>query len=324
MTQKDGFDALQKLSWHFASHRVLTVAAKTGILGALQREFRTANQIATELKLDAAAVSKIVGVLTALELVDRHEDTFRLNSMMRPLFAGGNADMAAFLLHSHFMYDGWGENLEDWVRGNPWQRRVRSGEDMAAFGEAMRAIAYHVSKRMLAHLSLEKASRILDVGGGTGMYAQAFCQASKKVEVTVFDTPQTAQLGRRRMEGTPLQGRIRFMGGDFLTDEMGENYDLVLLSNVIHQESPEGARALLQRSVESLAPNGRVVIVEFAIDEQKSDHLMGTLFAVNMRSFGNTYTESQLRQWMEMCDLNDVEQISLDDNRWMFVGRKIA
>ncbi len=76
------------------------------------------------------------------------------------------------------------------------------------------------------------------------------------------------------------------------------------------------------RGAEALAPDGRVVVVDFAIDDAQREHLLGTLFAVNMRSFGDTWTEPVIRGLMSVAGLVEVERTDLGTDRWIICGRK--
>ena len=69
-------------------------------------------------------------------------------------------------------------------------------------------------------------------------------------------------------------------------------------------------------------PSGRVAVVDFSIDETQRAHLFGALFAINMRSFGDTYTERTIRQWMTDAGLEDIEREDLSQHKWLIVGRK--
>ena len=112
---------LQELLWGFASHRVITVAGRTGILGLLSRERATIAEAAEELGLDPLATGKVLRALTALGvLVAVEGEAYAVAPSLAPGFMGGPADLTDFLEHSHHLYDSWGENLESWVRGGDW------------------------------------------------------------------------------------------------------------------------------------------------------------------------------------------------------------
>ena len=63
-------DQFQRLLWGFASHRVITVAGRTGILRLLAERNSTTNEIASVLDLDELATAKVVRALTALGIAE--------------------------------------------------------------------------------------------------------------------------------------------------------------------------------------------------------------------------------------------------------------
>jgi hypothetical protein len=50
--------------------------------------------------------------------------------------------------------------------------------------------------------------------------------------------------------------------------------------------------------------------------------VLGTLFAINMRSFGDTWSEPQIRGWMEAAGLVDIRRIDVGKDRWIIEGSK--
>ena len=70
MTQSLDLDGLQELMWGFAGHRVITVAARNGVLSRLARGDVTLDELAAELELERYALGKVVRALTALGIVE--------------------------------------------------------------------------------------------------------------------------------------------------------------------------------------------------------------------------------------------------------------
>jgi hypothetical protein len=95
-----------------------------------------------------------------------------------------------------------------------------------------------------------------------------------------------------------------------------------LLANVLHQEHEARAARLIAKAADALAPGGAVAVVEFAIDDLKREQLLGTLFAINMRSFGDTHPEPVITAWMKTAGLTDIKRIDLDQTRWIITGQK--
>lgn len=315
-------DSLQRLLWSFAGHRVITIAARVGILRRLADGDATPDQVAAELDLDPMATGKVMRALTALGLLTADTNRYRLAEGLHPLFLGGSEDLHAFIEHSHRMYEGWGENLEPWLRGEGWESSAASPGNFRAFGAAMRAIGSQIAKRAAARLDLDDVRRLLDVGGGFGHFARELCSRSPGLIATVLDVHGVADLARQEIADDPLGERISFTGGDYLTSDYGDGYDLVLFANVLHQELAADAADMVRRGADALVPGGRIAIVDFQIDDAKRAPVLGTLFAINMRSFGDTHNEPAIRDWMETAGLDGIERTDLDEFRWLIVGRK--
>ena len=321
MTTSDT-DKLHELLWSFAKHRVLTVAGRTGILGRIAGESATISEVARDLGLDPLAAGKVLRALTALGVADADGESYRLSKAMERLFASGPDDLTPFLDHSHHLYDSWGENLERWLKGEPWETTRRGPEGVKRFGEAMQAMASTVALRTVAALDLSKTRRMLDIGGGLGAYAKAFCNAQPGLRAMVFDTPETAEMGRSADRDADTSGRIDFIGGDYLQNDLGDGFDLVLIANVLHQETRDRAAKLVQKGSQALSSGGRLVVVDFSIDDEQRRSVTGALFAINMRSFGDTHSEPLIRQWFESAGIGQIRRIDLDRTRWIITGVK--
>ncbi|MBW2276270.1 MAG: methyltransferase domain-containing protein [Deltaproteobacteria bacterium] len=315
-------DDLQQLLWSFAAHRVLTVSGRVGILGALATKPLTPADLAQRLDLDPSAAGKLVRALNAMGVVEPDGDGFRLSVDLAAWFAPGVDDMTPFLEHSHDLYDRWGQSLEPWLRGQPWKTKRRSTDGVKRFGAAMQAMAAQIATGVVAALDTTGLRRMLDVGGGTGTYARIFCEHVEGLRAVVLDTPEVAEIGRANFASTELADRIEFVGGDYRESDYGRDYDLVLLANVLHQELPERAAELVERATAALAPGGRVSVVDFAIDENHREALVGALFAINMRSFGDTYDEPTITSWMIDAGLAEVQRNPVGTTRWVITGRK--
>lgn len=317
-----GLDQFQRLLWGFASHRVITVAGRTGILRLLAEGNSTTDEIASELDLDPLAAGKVVRALTALGIAEADGERYHAAEGLREHFLPGDRDVVPFLEHSHAMYERWGETLEPWLRGQDWPVAERTPEEVRRFGAAMRAMGAQMARRVADSLDLGGVERMLDVGGGWGQFAQAMCRVRPGLHATVLDRPQVVERAHAELAGTEFEDRITFLPGDYLTTEYGAGYDLVLLANILHQETADRARELVGRAAAALAPEGRVTVVDFAIDDERRQHLLGALFAINMRSFGDTWTESDIRGWMADAGLDEIERINLGPDRWIISGRK--
>lgn len=317
------FENIQQLLWGFAPQRTLTTASRCGILQRLARSAATVETVSGELNLSTDATAKVIHALVAMDVLERKGETFELIEDLKPFFSGGTQDLGPYLEHSHWMYENWGASLETWLRTGTWPRRERSVEEIRVFAKAMRAIGRQTARTTLDQIDLEEVRSVLDIGGSLGHWAEEFCRRVPGLKATVFDIPENAGAGREAFRDTEFENRISFLGGDYLSDKFGAGYDLALLANILHQEQADAASRLIRRAADSLAPGGRLCVVDFRIDEDRCSPLFGTLFAIHMRDFGNTWTEKDISGWMRDAGLEQIERKDLNPSRWLISGRKL-
>lgn len=75
----------------------------------------------------------------------------------------------------------------------------------------------------------QKAEKLLDLGGGHGIYAYAFTLLNDRLEATVFDLPEVVSSAKEFLKAFKAE-RVRFVAGDFFKDDLGSGYDVIFSS----------------------------------------------------------------------------------------------
>ena len=135
-------------------------------------------------------------------------------------------------------------------------------------------------------LQLDGVERMLDVGGGAGTNAIAFCREYPGLKATVFDLPSTLQVTERSIKEAGLEDRIAVMPGNFNTDSLGGRYDLVLLSDVLHYQDAQANAALVRKAFAHLTDAGRLVIKDRFLDPDRTSPAWTTAFC---RAYSGQY-----------------------------------
>jgi hypothetical protein len=74
----------------------------------------------------------------------------------------------------------------------------------------------------------QKASKLLDLGGGHGLYAIAFSRLNPALQVYVYDLPEVTQKTRAYIE--KHGAKVTVLAGNFFRDDLGSGYDLVFFA----------------------------------------------------------------------------------------------
>jgi hypothetical protein len=72
--------------------------------------------------------------------------------------------------------------------------------------------------------------RMLDLGGGPGIIGMAIVAAHPTMRGTIFDRPSIVKVAETFIQEYAMADRLDVLGGDYLTDPIGEGYDLIWTS----------------------------------------------------------------------------------------------
>ena len=279
----------------------------------------TAAELAKILNTEPRATEILLDAVTALGLLRKSRSIYKLTAMAQqfllPKSPWYQGDM---LRHLDTLWKNW-SGLDDVVRTGKPNRS--GGRHHDVFIRAMHNNAVLRVESVLKSLDLRRVKRALDLGGGPGTYGIAL--AKRGIEVTLFDLPNTVEIADEMIRQAGVKN-VTFRGGDFHFDDIGSDYDLVLLSQVLHSHSPLENRALLGRVFDALAPKGTVAIHEFTLAEDHASPVPGALFSVNMlvnTPEGRSYTQKEMKDWLMKAGFDRVKKVDLGDTAVM-TGRK--
>ena len=183
-------------------------------------------------------------------------------------------------------------------------------------GQEQRAVtmraALCVMQRIAPFADGNTPLRLLDVGGGPGWVAIALAQAHAGVHGAVFDWPETVAVAAANIAHAQLSDRLETLGGDLDRDDIGNDYDLIWCSSVLHFV-PDMAAALRKMQA-ALKPGGALVCVQAEIAAAAGDAARVLPYYLPMRMLGRTVTRhGELAQLLRDTGWRQVEQYGASD-----------
>jgi demethylspheroidene O-methyltransferase len=165
----------------------------------------------------------------------------------------------------------------DWPPGTP--------EAVASFEASMAAGCGPLVEAFRTHVGplFGRGSRLrwLDVGGGDGSLVAGVLPRAPHVTADVFNLPAAAPLVAQRASAAHLEGRMGFVGGDFLRAPLPGGYDVISFVRVLHDWPAETARALVAKAHEALADGGTLAVCEeFRTSERLAVQFFWTYFLI--------------------------------------------
>ncbi|MDA8387417.1 MAG: methyltransferase [Nitrospiraceae bacterium] len=273
---------------------------------------KTARQVASRIKTDARATAILLDAVAALGLLkktgDRYSNGEVANAFLVPSSAYYQGDI---IRHADNLWRSW-SRLDDVVRtGNP---APREKTDIGPFIMGMHNLAVFKATPVMDAAGLDGVKSALDLGGGPGTYTIEMRKRGV-ADVTIFDRPDAVKIARKNLRKHGVSG-VKFLTGDFLTDDIGNGYDLALLSHIMHSNSGEGCLSLLKKVRASLNSKGRAIIHDFQLEENRTAPLSSALFSVNMlvgTPAGRCYTYSEYRSFLRQAGFGGIRKTLLGD-----------
>ncbi|MBL9151248.1 MAG: methyltransferase [Verrucomicrobiales bacterium] len=156
-----------------------------------------------------------------------------------------------------------------------WHGAMQSEEFATAFTEAMDCRGVFLGKVLADQLAGELTGRrrVLDIGGGSGVYACALAANQPHLTGAVMEQAPVDALAKRKIAERGLADRVEVITGDMFAGKWPTNAEVHLFSNVMHDWDIPQIQQLLAHSAASLASGGIVVIHETFLNGEKTGPL---------------------------------------------------
>ena len=189
-------------------------------------------------------------------------------------------------------------------------------QDKISFIMGMNAIAGRLAASVMASLreagilSFGKQNpRILDIGGASGTYTEAFLKELPGSSAAIFDLPVGVAQAKSRFTGSDMEARIALVEGDFTKDPLPSGFDFAWISAIIHQMSRSESRMLYAKALDALNPGGMAAVRDYVMSEDRLSPVEGALFGINMfvnTQSGMVYTYREIKEDLESAGFTNV------------------
>lgn len=295
--------------------QVLFTANELGVFGALAATPLSVGDLARALDANEDALERLLNACVALRLLSLTDERYANTALAEDvLVPDGPAYLGNWLrLMSRWMAV-W-TNLTATVRTgrSSTDPRLHLGGDPAHtrdFVLGMDDYARLRGSEIVRYLDFSGGVKLLDVGGGPGSYAVLFAKQWPDIQVTVFDLPDVVPMAARQATEAGVAERVSTAAGNYNEDELGRGFDVVFLSDTLHQESPEACEMILGKAFRALRPGGEIVVQAMFLNEDRVSPrwpVMHSLIMVLVYGGGRAYTVRETIDQMERAGFVDCE-----------------
>ncbi|HEY4055959.1 MAG TPA: methyltransferase [Kofleriaceae bacterium] len=298
--------------------QVLTTAYEVGIFDTLAAGPCTAEQLAEQRGFELRGTRAVLAMLAALELVRVSATGYELTTVARTYLVSTSAFDWGPLLRSRIAIIP--ELHRDLVQVLTATREMPAAAQGWADGEMPPELAARVTRIMHCHSlaaaitlapKLAGVKRMLDVGGGSGVFSIAAAQRNTELHATVMDLAAVCDLARQYIDDGGVTGRVTAQAVDMFRGVWPTHYDAVLFSNVFHDWGTETNTQLARSAFGALSSGGSILLHEMLLDENGGPATTAG-FSIRMvtSNEGRQYTLAELRDILESAGFRDVRATS--------------
>ncbi len=163
-------------------------------------------------------------------------------------------------------WGGGGEQLD-------WHQAMETESFSRSFTAAMDCRGIYLGGVMARMLDLAAHRKVLDIGGGSGIYACSLAAHHPHLRACVFEQRPVDGIAAKCIEERGFSAQVQVATGDMFKNPLPVDCDVHLFSNVLHDWGVKEVRELLGISRKAIPDGGLLIIHDTFINAEKSGPL---------------------------------------------------
>jgi hypothetical protein len=197
-----------------------------------------------------------------------------------------------------------------------WTKAMESETFARGFTAAMDCRGRYLAPALAKALDLSSTKRLLDIAGGSGIYARTLMEANPHLRAIVLEKPPVDKIAR--------ETGVEVIVADMFTDPFPGGYDAHLFSNVLHDWDVPVVEQLIQKSFGALPAGGLIVIHDAFLNADKSGPLPVAEYSALLMnvSEGRCYSTLEIENYLQSADFGEVTYKDTALSRGVMTARK--
>jgi predicted O-methyltransferase YrrM len=302
----------------YAADMLLTAIVHLDFFSWLDTHPATKEDVCRAFETADRPTDVMLTLFTAMGLIDEQWELFRPTALARehlvstsPWFLGPyyeslkNRPVALDLLK--VLRTGkpasWGSQKDE----KDWHQAMETEAFAAQFTAAMDCRGVYLAQAVAKSIDLAWRTHVLDIAGGSGVYACSLVTHHPHLTATVFEKPPVDRIAASAIAARGCSEKVRVAAGDMLADALPTDADAHLYSNVLHDWDEPVVRQLLATSFAALPPGGLIVIHDAFLNATKTGPLHVAEYSVLLMhaSEGRCYSTREMEQYLTGAGFRD-------------------
>lgn len=189
-----------------------------------------------------------------------------------------------------------------------WAKAMEDETFANTFTAAMDCRGVFLGPALAQKLDGSRHHRLLDIAGGSGVYACAIVARHPHLRAAVLEKVPVDSLTRRSLAERGFADRVEVLVGDMFEDALPAEFDLHLFSNVLHDWDEPRVKQLLARSAAALPAGGTIIIHDAHINADKTGPLPVAAYSALLMTIteGKCYSEKEMADYLTEAGFDDI------------------
>jgi 2-polyprenyl-3-methyl-5-hydroxy-6-metoxy-1,4-benzoquinol methylase len=295
----------------FQSSAALKAAIELDIFTAIAEGADRASAIAQRVKAAERGVRILCDYLTIQGFLTKTDERFALTQESAifldrhsPAYMGTLASFLASEAHKR-NFDALAESVRKGGTAVAQGDNTKPNDDLwVNFARSMAPLTTGSAGFIaeLAGAKEGKACKVLDIAAGHGMFGIIIARQNPNAQITAVDWAPVLAVAKENAAAAGVADRVSLRPGSAFEADLGEGYDIVLLTNIFHHFDIPTCEKLMRRVHAALKPGGKAITLEFVPNEDRVTPPMAAAFSLIMLAgtdAGDAYTFSQYEKMFQ-------------------------
>jgi 3-hydroxy-5-methyl-1-naphthoate 3-O-methyltransferase len=319
----------------YAPDMLLTALVHLDLFSWLDRHPATRAEICRALEIVDRPADVMLTLFAAMGLVEERDGVFHLTVLARehlvsdspwylgPYFASlkerpVSVDLLKVLRTGKPA--SWGSQKNE----GDWHKAMETEEFAASFTAAMDCRGVYLAQAVAKAGDLSDRRHLLDIAGGSGIYACTLVEHWPQLRATVLEKPPVDRIAAGAIAKRGYTDRVSVVASDMLAAPLPAIADTHLYSNVLHDWDEPVVRVLVKKSYDALPPGGRIMIHDAYLNAAKNGPLHVAEYSVLLMhsSEGRCYSTLEMEGYLTDTGFRDVQYVDGAAARGLVIATK--
>jgi len=180
-----------------------------------------------------------------------------------------------------------------------------------------------LARRLANILQLKNHTTLLDVAGGSGVYACSIAHRNSRLSATVLEIQPVNHAAARSIESKGMSSKVNVIAGNMF-EGLPSGYGVHLFANVFHDWDIDCVIDLSAHSFKSLDPGGLIAVFDSHLNDEKNSPLTVAEYSCLLMhsTKGKCYSTKEIGDILMSVGIRNIGVTDIAANRTLITGDK--